>query len=169
MLKIRRYRPEDNETVKKLHYAGIEQMMQIEPVVAPSDDHYDDSDLDNIESAYIDNRGDFLVGTRNGEIVVIGALREYTETCGEIKRLRVRREYQRQGHAETMMRKLEERAKELGYRKLILDTLTSNKSSQQLFKKCGFNELRRESVGPFQLSIWGKKLNEEDKVNECRF
>jgi ribosomal protein S18 acetylase RimI-like enzyme len=168
MLKIRRYQPEDNTVVKELHYAGIAQMAAMVPKakrikVSPQDPTFIDSDLDDIEGVYINNRGDFLVGLQGKEIVVIGALRKATDTCGELKRLRVRRDRQRQGHAETMMLKLIERAKELGYRELILDTLASNTAAQKLFDKLGFVELRRERKGPFNLSIYGKKLNKEGK------
>ncbi len=168
MLKIRRYQTKDNQTVKELHYAGITQMRDTlteeeQSIVPSTDEHFIDGDLDDIEGAYLKNRGDFLVGTENGEIVVIGAIRKNTDTCGELKRLRVRQDCQRQGYAEAMMRRLEERAKELGYRELILDTLAGNLPAQKLFKKLGFTELPHERKGPFNLSIWGKKLSREDK------
>jgi hypothetical protein len=35
-----------------------------------------------------------------------------------------------------------------------------NTMAQRLFKKCGFTEICRERKGPFNLSIWGKKLKE---------
>jgi ribosomal protein S18 acetylase RimI-like enzyme len=163
MLEIRRYQPKDNAVVKELHYAGITQMREMVPDAERQDNTFIDCDLDDIEGAYINNRGDFLVGLQGKEIVVIGAIRKATETCGELKRLRVRRDRQRQGHAETMMLKLIERAKELGYRELILDTLASNTTPQKLFEKLGFVELRRERKGPFNLSIYGKKLNKEGR------
>jgi ribosomal protein S18 acetylase RimI-like enzyme len=168
MLKIRRYQPDDNQTVKELHYAGITQMVEMIPeterlIPPPPDEHFIDSDLDDIEGAYINNRGDFLVGLEDGEMVVIGAIRQATETCGELKRLRVRRDRQRQGYGEAMMLRLIERGKELGYRELVLDTLESNLPARRLFQGLGFIELRRERKGPAKLMIYGKKLNEEDE------
>jgi ribosomal protein S18 acetylase RimI-like enzyme len=165
MLRIRRYQPDDNQTIKELHYAGITQMMEMIPeterlIPPPQDEHFIDSDLDDIEGAYINNRGDFLVGLEGSEMVVIGAIRKYTETCGELKRLRVRRDRQ---YGETMMRKLEERGKELGYRELVLDTLEINIPANRLFKKCCFTEIRRERKGPARLIIYGKQLGQESK------
>jgi len=168
MLKIRSYQAKDNKTVKELHDAGnmqmskmlteaeLKGMMSLPPASLGSD-------LDDIEGVYINNRGDFLVGLEGKEIVVIGAIRKYTETCGELKRLRVRRDRQRKGYGETMIRKLIERGKELGYEELILDTIEENRPAQRLFEKCGFAQLRRESKGPFNLVIYGKKLNQEGK------
>jgi ribosomal protein S18 acetylase RimI-like enzyme len=168
MLKIRRYQPDDNQTVKELHYAGITQMVELIPeeerlIPPPNDEHFIDSDLDDIEGAYINSRGDFLVGLEDGEMVVIGAIRQATDTCGELKRLRVRRDRQRHGYGEAMMLRLIERAKELGYQELFLDTLESNLPAQRLFEELGFNELRRERKGPAKLIIYRKKLNEEGK------
>jgi ribosomal protein S18 acetylase RimI-like enzyme len=168
MIEIRRYQPDDNHIVKELHYAGIAQMVELIPeeerlVPPPEDEHFIDSDLDDIEGAYINNRGDFLVGLEAEEMVVIGAIRKATETCGELKRLRVRRDRQRRGYGEAMILRLIDRGRELGYRELILDTLESNLPAQRLFEGLGFIELRRESLGPFKLVIYGKKLNEGSK------
>jgi ribosomal protein S18 acetylase RimI-like enzyme len=165
MLKIRRYQPQDKEIVKELHYAGIVQMVELIPeanrITPPAGDEPFDSDLDDIERVYIENRGDFLVGTENGEIVVIGALRYYMDDCGELKRLRVRRDRQRRGLGQAMIAGLVSRAKELGYKELILDTLPDNLPAQRLFEKCGFIRQRLENKGPFRLVIYGRKINEE--------
>jgi GNAT superfamily N-acetyltransferase len=160
MLKIRRYRTQDNETVKELHYAGIAQMAELDIDVDPPDNPFIDSDLDDIEGIYISNRGDFIVGTENNEIVAMWAIRQWSDTCGEFKRLRVRRDRQRQGYGQMILMKLMERAAELGYEEVCLDTLTGNYPAHRLFEKCGFTEKRREKKGPFDLIIYGKKLNE---------
>ena len=165
MLKIRQYQAKDHEAVKTLHYAGIEQMREMIPeterlIVGPRDEHFIDGDLDDIEGEYINDRGDFLVGLEGREIVVIGAIRQATETCGELKRLRVKRDRQQQGYGKTMMLRLIERGKELGYRELVLDTLVSNAPARRLFEKLGFAEVRRERIGPANLIIYGKKLKE---------
>jgi ribosomal protein S18 acetylase RimI-like enzyme len=166
MLKIRRYQQKDNKKVKELHYAGIAQMVEMIPenervIPPPRDDHFIDSDLDGIESANIKNGDDFLVGLEGREIVVIGAIRKYTEECGELKRLRVKRDKQQRGYGEAMFLKLIERGRELGYKELILDTLASNIPARRLSEKLGFTELRRERKGPANLIIYGKKLKED--------
>jgi ribosomal protein S18 acetylase RimI-like enzyme len=165
MLKIRRYRPDDNKAVKELHHTGNEQMFQMmteaeqrELREAPPMPH--GTDLDDIEGEYLNNRGDFLVGLEDSQIVAMGAIKKYTETSGELKRLRVRPDRQRQGYGEVMMKRLEERGKELGYKTLVLDTLASNTTAQSLFRKLGFAEVGREKRGPFSLSSWEKKIGE---------
>ena len=152
MLHIRRYEPQDNAIVKELHVAGLKQ------VGAGPNDPVWDSDLDDIENVYIKNRGDFLVGLLDNEIVAIGAIKKYSETCGEIKRIRIRRDCQRKGYGETILLKLIELARKLGYQELVLDTMASNLPAQQLFKKTGFHEIRRGAIGPFNVIYYGNKL-----------
>lgn len=155
-MQIRRYRTEDNEAVKTLHYAGLSQF-------GASEDPYHDSDLDDIEGVYINNNGDFLVGTENGEIVAMGAIKKRSATCGEIKRIRVHRDCQRRGYAQTILRKLIELAGELGYTELCLDATIDNTPARRLFEKCGFIETHRGKVGGYELVFYGKKLNEGGK------
>ena len=158
MLKIRRYKPEDNKAVKELNFSGLEQMAPGVNWREPPFLRYS-SDLDDIEGGYIDNRGDFLVGIHGREIVTIAGIRKFSATCGEVMRVRVRRDCQRMGYGEKMMLKLMEIAKQSGYKELILDTLTSNLPARQLFEKLGFSEVNRGMRGPFSVIYYGKKLD----------
>jgi ribosomal protein S18 acetylase RimI-like enzyme len=151
MLQIRRYQPQDNEAVKALHYAGLQQF-------GATSDPYNDSDLDDIEDVYINNNGDFLVGTIDGQIVAMGALRKVSAKRAEIKRIRVRRDCQRRGYAQAILKKLIELAESLGYTELHLDTVASNNPAQRLFEKFGFVETHRGKLGRFDLLFYSKKL-----------
>lgn len=153
---IRRYQAKDNPEVKKLHNDGLKQF-------GAEFDPYYDSDLDDIEGTYINNQGDFLVGTEDGEIVVMSAIRKYSETCGLIKRIRVRRDYQGQGYGQKILDALIERASELGYTELYLDTMANNLPAQSLFEKAGFTKTHRGKVGVYDLIFYRKKLNEGGK------
>ena len=152
-MQIRRYRTEDNGAVKALHYAGLAQMGGIK-------DPYHDSDLDDIEGVYINTYGAFLVGTEDSEIVAMGAIRQKSATCGEIKRIRVRRDCQRRGYAQTILQKLIELAAEIGYTELCLDATVDNIPAQRLFEKCGFTKTHEGKVGIYDLVFYGKKLHE---------
>ncbi len=160
-LVIRRYRPKDKETVKAISYAGLTQMGLD---VSPEHLARYDRDLDTIEEVYLDNRGDFLVGTLDHEIVVMGGIRYKTATCGEIKRIRVRRECQRRGCASLLLKRLISLAPSLGYEELVLDTLTDNYSAQRLFESCGFVEIERGTRNGFSLVFYWKKLERKERV-----
>jgi ribosomal protein S18 acetylase RimI-like enzyme len=155
MLKIRRYQPQDNRVVKELNYAGL---VQMNPGVTVPDNPVFNKDLDDIEGVYLNNRGDFIVGIVDSEIVAMGAIREFSANCGEIKRIRTRRDYQRKGYAETIMLKLIELARQLGYTELCLDTVVSNIPAQRLFEKLDFLENHRGKIGPYDVIYYGRKL-----------
>jgi ribosomal protein S18 acetylase RimI-like enzyme len=156
MLLIRRYQAQDNKVVKELHYAGLEQF-------GATADPYYDGDLDDIENVYINNHGDFLVGLQGDEIVAIGAIRKFSATCGEIKRIRVRRDCQRQGYGQTILLKLIDLAMQLGYQELSLDTLANNIPAQSLFEKFGFVETHCGKLGRFDLLFYSKKLSKDER------
>lgn len=155
MLQLRRYQPQDNITVKALHHTGLKQFG------ADADPFYD-SDLDDIEDTYINNRGDFLVGLCNNEIVGIGAIRKLSETCGEIKRIRVRLDCQRKGFAQTILINLIDIAIKSGYTELRLDTTDDNIPARRLFEKFGFQENERRKVGTYNIVFYGKSLASTD-------
>jgi ribosomal protein S18 acetylase RimI-like enzyme len=154
-LLIRRYQPQDNKVVKELHYAGV---AQIDPNANRHDNHFIDSDLDDIEGVYL-NHGDFIVGLQDGEIVAMGAFKKVSSECAEIKRIRIRPDCQRKGYGETIMLKLMELAAEKGYSEVCLDTLTTNIRAQRLFEKCGFVKSGGGKRGPFDLLYYSRKLN----------
>ena len=154
---IRRYQPQDIEAIKSLHYAGVH---QIDPTPERPDNPFADADLDDIEGVYLGNGGDFIIGIEREGIVAMGGIRKYSETCGEIKRIRVRRDYQRKGYGETILQKLIEIAGKLGYKELCLDTLADNFPAQSLFEKIGFIETDRGNIGTYDLIYYGKKLKE---------
>ena len=157
MLKIRRYRPEDNKVVKELHFAGIEQMRG-DPLVAKiSRPASHDADLDDIERVYFEG-GDFIVGLEGDEIVAMGAFKKRSPECAELKRLRTRPDKQRKGYGEQISKKLIELAKKMGYTEAFLDTLTTNYRSQALAEKLGFKETGRGMRGPYHLIYYEKKL-----------
>ena len=156
MFSIRRYQPTDKEIVKALYYAGLEQFdadLRIDGYLSL------DKDLDNIENVYINNGGDFLVGVLDGEFVAMGALRKLSNTKGEIKRMAVRRDQQRQGYGQAIFTRLLQIAVELGYQELCLDTTAQNLPAQRLYEKLGFVEVRRFQIGRLKVVFYNKRVN----------
>jgi N-acetylglutamate synthase-like GNAT family acetyltransferase len=133
------YRAEDKPAVLALHKLGLQS------TGAWIDSGRWDEDLNNIEQAYTQN-GVFLVGEINGNVVAMGALRRKTDNVGEIKRLRISPEFQRMGFGQLIMTTLEQKARELGYTKIVLDTTIKQIGAQTLFLKNGYRETKREHV-----------------------
>jgi ribosomal protein S18 acetylase RimI-like enzyme len=137
VFELRRYQDADAAAVWHLHEEGLSQMD------ARAGHGPRDEDLRSVRSTYLASGGEFLVGLLDGEVVAMGALRRVSQTVGQIKRMRVDIRFQRRGFGRAVLRALETRARELGYRRLHLDTTTRQAPAQSLFASSGYQEVGR--------------------------
>ncbi len=150
---IRRYRDSDKEAVRQLHQLALEPTGAMLP-----GGPWNDDDLNNIEKEYINNAGDFLVGVVNNQIVCMGALKKKTDSVGEIKRMRVHPDFQRKGLGQLILNHLEEKALQLGYNDLVLDTTTKQYPAQKLYEKNGYHQTGRTKYDGLDIIFYKKKL-----------
>lgn len=160
-LRIRRYHAADHGTVLALHREGLAQVG-----LRPGDGVYYDHDFFRMEDIYLRNDGEFLVGELGARIVAMGGLRRADLIPGgharafggyapgarklnavEMVRLRVLPAVQRRGYGAALVRALEERAAEYGYRVLRADTTELQAPALALYRKFGWRETRRETIG----------------------
>jgi ribosomal protein S18 acetylase RimI-like enzyme len=150
-LHIRRYQARDHDQVWELHNVALWQ------VGAHAGNGAWDDDLHRVEEVYL-NEGEFLVGEVDGRIVAMGALRRTGEDSAEIKRMRVHPDYQRRGYGQQILSALEERARELGYRRLHLDTAVLQTAAQGLYLRNGYHEVGRTVLAGFDAILYEKVL-----------
>ncbi len=152
MLNIRRYQRSDSDIVWKLHNDAI----------GPTGAHLgDDSwydDILHIDEVYLQNGGEYLVGEYDGQVVVMGALKRTTAERAEVRRMRVAPEYQGKGFGQAMLEAIEQRAKELGYKTLHLDTGVSMVAAQGLYRKNGFQEVSRGKIADVDVIFFEKNI-----------
>jgi ribosomal protein S18 acetylase RimI-like enzyme len=151
-LRIRRYEPSDKRAVRRLHDDALHE------VGAHLGNGSWDDDLDEIESFYLDQGGEFLVGVLDGEIVAMGALMRISPERAELKRMRVKPGLQGRGHGQAMLDALHHRATELGYSTLRLDTTVQQRAAQRLYLKNGYSEVGRGVVGPFDCILYEREI-----------
>ncbi|WP_267641175.1 GNAT family N-acetyltransferase [Haloarchaeobius amylolyticus] len=148
-LELRRYQPADQDRVRELHEAA---MREVGAYVADAPD----TDLETIPETYL-AEGTFLVGEVDGRIVAMGALRPATgyitefvddlpETTAVLKRMRVDPAHQRQGYGSRLLAALEDRARELGFTELVLDTTPTQVAAKRLYESHGYEQVQREQV-----------------------
>ncbi len=152
-LRLRRYTDADAAAVWALHNNSLNL------VDAHGGNGAWDEDLQNVQEVYLEAGGEFLVGEANGKLVAMGALLRAGPTTGEIKRMRVDLNYQRQGFGRRILAGLEARARELGYRRLRLDTTTGQTAAQALYEESGFTKIGTGRMGRFELIIYEKRLD----------
>lgn len=151
-LHIRRYEPGDGRAVRRLHDDALNE------VGAHLGTGPWDRDLDEIESAYLDSGGEFLVGVLDGEMVAMGALMKISAEKAELKRMRVKPGLQGRGYGQNMLDALHRRAAELGFSALRLDTTVQQLAAQRLYLKNGYHEAGRGVVGPFDCIFYEREI-----------
>ncbi|MBO4636884.1 MAG: GNAT family N-acetyltransferase [Clostridiales bacterium] len=82
---------------------------------------------------------DVLIATDNGTAVACAGLKRYSDTDVEIKRVWVEPSARRRGIAGHMMALLEAKAKEQGYKRLILQTRPIMPDAVGLYEKLGYS------------------------------
>ena len=89
----------------------------------------------------LDKIHEAIVVYQDGKPIGGGAIRPYDETAIELKRVFVRPEGQGHGIGTELVSKLIERAKELGYEKMILETGDLLAESVHVYSKLGFRKI----------------------------
>lgn len=140
---IRRYEPGDREAVWNLHNDALNE------VGAHLGNGTWDDDLHAIESVYLEDGGEFLVGEQDGRLIAMGALRRTSGDRAGITRMRVAPALQGRGIGQALLDALHRRAAELGYATLHLDTTVHQKAARRLYERNGYREVGRGPVGPF--------------------
>ena len=82
--------------------------------------------------------GCFLVAWLGERAVGCGGIRAHTPGVGEIKRMYTRPAVRRRGVARNLVAALELRARELGYRRLVLETGTKQPEAMTLYEALGY-------------------------------
>jgi len=148
---VRRYTSADREAVRRLHDEALN------AVGAHLGRGEWDSDLDAIESVYLQSGGEFLVGELEGRIVAMGALRRDADGRAWITRMRVAPDLQGRGLGQTLLDRLHGRAAELGLDTLRLDTTVGQVAAQRLYEKNGYRRVGQGTVGPFRCLLYERK------------
>ena len=150
-MRIRRFQEDDRDEVVSLHRLAMESAGGYIP--GPWD-----KDFDSIQDTYLNGRGEFLVWEVDGKIIVMGALLPVDAETAEVKRIRVSPAVQGQGLGQKMLSTLEERARELGFMHLKLDTPESNEAARKLFSRNGYIQVGSASFEGHKQLLFCKEL-----------
>ncbi len=148
---IRGYEDRDAEDVWSLHERALK---EVGAFVAGHGEW--DEDLKNVHSIYTKNGGVFYVVDYGGKVIGMGALKRLSDKRAEIKRMRVELEHQGKGLGKKLLFLLEDKAAELGYTELQLDTSVKQEAAVHLYRKHGYREYKRGMLGGLE-TIWMEK------------
>ena len=100
--------------------------------------------------------GAFLVGYRDGRAVCCGGIKRLDAEHCELKRMYVVPEARGQGVARTLLRALEDRARQIGFAIARLDTGPKQPGAQHLYESAGYREIPNFNGNPVA-SFFGEK------------
>ena len=101
--------------------------------------------------------GTFLVIYAGGKPVAGGGVKRDDDGVAEIKRMYVVPAARRQGLGRQLLEALEDRARELGYARIRLDTGARQPHAQAMYERAGYHPIENYN-GNQQASFWGEKI-----------
>ena len=110
----------------------------------PGTVYYDDN-LNHLSDYYLDDKKKrtYYVAEDNG--VVIGGIGlaefEYFDDCAELQKLYLNDKAKGRGLGYTLISLIEDKARNMGYKKLYLETHTNLEAAIHIYEKCGYEEI----------------------------
>lgn len=117
---------------------------------------YDD-ELLHLPGHYALPDGRLYLAKLDGAVAGCVALRRFDRLRCEMKRLFVREAFRGQGVAQKLSIRLMEDAREIGYRAMLLDTLSSMTEAVNLYRRLGFQEVPPYYNNPHKNTIYFEK------------
>ena len=106
------------------------------------------AELDRLSVMYAAPAGALLLARAGSEVAGCVGLRKLRDDICEMKRLYVRPAFRRRHLGRRMAEEIAARARELGYRTLVLDTLGTMEAAQRLYESMGFTPATSYYVNP---------------------
>lgn len=106
-----------------------------------------DVDIEDIESSYLARGGTFLVlEAKDGSIVGAYGLYPMEDRTCELRKMYLNKTYRGRGLGKTLLDDALTRARQLGFRKIVLETASVLKEAIALYRKYGFVEYTPEHL-----------------------
>ena len=116
-----------------------------------------DKELEHLPGEYAPPEGCIFLCKVTEDIAGCIALRKLELGVCELKRMYVRKEYRGKGIGKQLAEEVIKRAKEIGYKKMRLDTLRSMTTAIRIYKKLGFEEIGAYRYNPFENAMYMEK------------
>jgi len=113
-----------------------------------------DEETEHLEAKYGRPYGRLYLAYIDGEPAGCIGLKKIDEESCEMKRLYVRPAFRSRGLGRILVQKIIDDGKEIGYQRMMLDTLPFLKSAVRLYREFGFYEIKRYNDSPMDTSIF---------------
>jgi putative acetyltransferase len=146
VINIRSIKPHEARDAKRVIYRVAHEIFNdkrsLEEVIKLFEAQGELKDMDNIQQAYFDNDGIFLIMTDDDQVIGTGAIRKFEGKTCELKRLWLLTEYHDRGLGYQMIQELLAFARNKGYERIRLETdPVYQKRAVEFYKRLGFQEV----------------------------
>ena len=142
MILFREIMPADDKAVAKLVRSNLKAYGHDLPGTV----YYDDG-LDHLSGFYLmsGKKRYYCIAEEDGRVVGGIGLAEFDffDDCAEMQKLYLDDSVKGKGIGYRLIGKIEEKALELGYKKLYLETHTSLQAAIHIYEKCGYTEIEK--------------------------
>ena len=102
--------------------------------------------------------GTFLVVRVDGQTVGCGGVHGIGDGIGEVKRMWIDPAWRGRGFARRLLGELERHGRDLGHRRMVLDTNAELREAIALYESCGYRPVERYNDNPYAQRWFGKDL-----------
>jgi putative acetyltransferase len=96
----------------------------------------------NLKATHLEaGRGTFLVARDDQRAIGCGAIRLLDDSTGEVKRMYVEPQRREGGVGQAILDRLEDAARQLGARRVVLETGVHQKAAINLYRRAGFTQV----------------------------
>lgn len=113
-----------------------------------------DEEIAGLPGVYGPPRGEIILAFAPDGLAACGALRELEPRVGEIKRVYVRPDHRGSGFGPRLTRSLLDRAGELGYGRVRVDTLPTMAAAIEFYQEMGFTPIRAYRPHPVRGALF---------------
>lgn len=113
-----------------------------------------DNELAGLPGDYSPPEGRLYLALNENKPAGCIALRKFKDSVCEMKRLYVRPKFRGKNIGKKLVELLIEDAREIGYKKMVLDTVPSMQTAQKLYKSFGFHEIKPYRINPVKGAVF---------------
>jgi len=124
-----------------------------------------EKELASLPGKYAEPNGSILLAEHQGKIIGCVAVRQIKDDICEMKRLYVKPEFQGLLAGRLLAEAIIQKAKELGYKKMQLDTLQRLDRAIGLYEKLGFKEIKPYYDNPLDEVVYWELDLADTNVN----
>ncbi len=134
--------PVEQRSIEQISYDSQEAHTLIEELQAEYVVRYGGRDETPTDPGqFASPRGLFLVVRVQGELAACAGLRRHDEDDVEVKRMFVRTPYRGIGLARWLLAQVEQEARRLGYRRILMETGLQQPEAMRLYETSGYTEI----------------------------